>query len=126
MGDRLPDDLMVHRIGGTAIDIFQPKEKELALQPPGISVLLGGTPEKAARQLVDAFPDRRKYSFLHNMAKKVGTASVGEIRRTGFDVIANPTTRFSNHGRIIHLRGREGFSAEGLVQLAKVFVETAL
>ena len=92
------------------------------LHPPGISVLLGGTPQEAAADW------RAVFSKPGASAKAgiVGTADTERIRDLGFDVIPWPTPNFPNHGRLVHpTEGAAGFSAENLRKLADVFTNTA-
>lgn len=117
---QLAPELVVHRIGGGAIANLRLKEAERGLQPPGISLLLGGTPSEAVGQMRTAFPRSRKWMN----AIDVGTATVDEIRTLGFDVIPDPTTNFANHARLIHAEGVTGFADENLARLAKAFQST--
>jgi hypothetical protein len=59
-----PEDIapamVVHRIGGGSVANLRLSQIDLSLQPPGISVLLGGTPQEAAEQMRQAFPKSRK------------------------------------------------------------------
>jgi hypothetical protein len=52
----LAPGLVVHRIGGGAVANLRLKPRERSLTPPGISVILGGTPQDAADQMRQAFP----------------------------------------------------------------------
>jgi hypothetical protein len=61
--------------------------------PPGISVLLGGSPQAAAVQMRHAFPKSRKWN---QAAQQVGTATVAAIRQAGFEIVPDPTSRFAN------------------------------
>ena len=54
-----------------------------------------------------AFP---KASGLKRAAGTVVLGTAESIRVAGFDVISDPTNKFPNHARIIHLDGRDGFS----------------
>jgi hypothetical protein len=94
------------------------KPAEEKLDPPGISVLIGGTPEQAAADMRRVFGPR---STLGKLARVVGTAAIEAIRASGFDVIAAPTNNFPNHGRLIHPPGIAGFTPENLARLATVF-----
>ncbi len=120
----LAPNLLVHRLGGGSVENLRLKPKEAALTPPGISVLLGSTPQEVAAQVREAFPDERKYSHLHQLTRTIGTATVQAIRSAGFDVIPNASKRFANHGRIIHSGGAAGFSDAALTKLASMFQET--
>jgi hypothetical protein len=89
--------------------------------PPGISVLLHGTPQEAATQMRRAFPGSRKW---RETAQTVGTTTAAAIREAGFDVVPDPTTRFPNHARLMHPQGVAGFIDEHLVTLAATFCDT--
>jgi hypothetical protein len=80
---------------------------------------LHGTPQEAAAQMRRAFPDSRKW---RETAQAVGTTAA--IREAGFDVVPDPTTRFPNHVRLIHLQGVAGFTDEPLATLAAAFRDT--
>jgi hypothetical protein len=116
--------VVVHRIGGGQIDNLRLKPREETLDPAGFSVLLGGTPIQAADQMRQAFRDPAKFARLHRDAEVVGSATVEAIRSAGFDVIADPSARFPNHGRLTHPAGVAGFTPENLERLASVFVAT--
>ena len=47
----IADDVVVHRIGGGSIANLRLSPPDLQETPPGISVLLGGTPQEAAAQM---------------------------------------------------------------------------
>jgi hypothetical protein len=113
---------IVHRIGGGSVENLRLKPKEQMQTPPGISVLLGGTAREAAEQVRRAFPYATR---LRAAAKTVGSATVDEIRRAGFDVMPDPTRHFENHGRLIHPDGVAGFRDDNLVTLAQVFRTTS-
>jgi hypothetical protein len=117
----LAPDTVVHRIGGGAVANLRLKLQEKALKPPGISVLLGGSAEAAAGQMRQAFPDPVKFARLHKLADAVGSATVTAIRAAGFEVIADPSTKFANHARITHPDGVAGFSDANLERLSKAF-----
>jgi hypothetical protein len=112
---------VIHRIGGGAAGNLQLEPKERTLRPPGISVLIGGTPRDAADQMRQAFPRARG---LHQAAHTVGSATVDAIRRAGFDLIAVPTQNLPNHARIIHRLGAAGFTDEALQDLSRAFQDT--
>jgi hypothetical protein len=122
--DALAASVVVHRIGGGDPDNFRLKPKEETLSPPGISVLLGGTPEQAAEQMRRAFPDPRKFHQLHQLAQVVGSATVEAILQAGFEILLDPSPRFPNHARLIHPDGAAGFSEEGREALSEVFDNT--
>lgn len=109
---------VVHRIGGSDVVNLRLKPKEETLNPPGISVFLGGTPGEAAEQMRVAFPHATR---LLQEAKRIGTATVEAIRRAGFDVISHPTRHFANHARLTHPDGLKGFSDAKLVLLSQAF-----
>ncbi|MBI3881913.1 MAG: hypothetical protein HY301_17860 [Verrucomicrobia bacterium] len=93
--DQLLGDLTVHRMGGKANLGLTTAEQ--GLNPPGFSVLIGGSPEEAAHQFRTAFPFTRMIA----LSKTVGSAKVSSIRAAGFDVVAKPGT-LPNHGRLFH------------------------
>jgi hypothetical protein len=114
----VPGSEVAHRIGGGDAANLTLKPAEEKLDPPGISVLIGGTPEQAAADIRRVFGPR---SSLGKLARVVGTAEIKAIRVIGFDVIAVPTNNFPNHGRLIHPCGIAGFTPENLAKLATVF-----
>ena len=114
----LAPNTAVHRIGGGEVGNLGLKPKERTLSPPGISILLNGTPESAAQQMRDAFPNATRLSAA---AETVGSTTIGAIQNAGFDVISAPTRHFPNHARLIHKDGVAGFSEENLERLATVF-----
>lgn len=121
--ETLADDVIVHRIGGGSAGNLELKPRELELNPPGFSVLEGGTPKEASEQMKEAFP---KVKSLQESAKTVGTATVGDIRAAGFDVIPNPTNKFPNHARVVHPQGASGFTEENLKKLSEAFKDSCV
>ncbi|MCE9530700.1 MAG: hypothetical protein K8T89_06175 [Planctomycetes bacterium] len=115
----LDDDEIAHRIGGGDARNLTLKPFEEKLDPPGISVLIGGTPEETAADMRRVFGPR---STLGKLAGVVATARLEAIRACGFDVIAAATSNFPNHGRLIHPSGIAGFTPENVAKLAAVFV----
>ena len=65
-------------------------------------------------------PNSKKWKRLANV---VGSATVASIRAAGFDVIADPSPNFTNHGRLIHSAGLPGFDDHALGPLSLAFVE---
>lgn len=116
-------DTLVHRIGGARIENLRLKPKERSLQPPGISVFLGGKPMEAAEQVCAAFPNANR---LLAAARTVASATAKDIRQVGFDVIVVPTRHFANHGRLTHPDGVAGFDDKNLKVLAQAFLETVV
>ena len=112
----------IHRIGGGNVDNLALKARETKLDPPGISVLQGGTPSEAAAQMRAAFPNA---TGLHKAAECVGSSCTAKIRSAGFDVIPNPTDKFPNHFRLIHPDGAAGFTPQNLEKLSKAFKNTS-
>ncbi|MGO8902370.1 MAG: RHS repeat-associated core domain-containing protein [Isosphaeraceae bacterium] len=113
---------VVHRVGGGDEKNLGLKPAEAKLNPPGISVLIGGMPADTAADFRRVFGPR---SSLGRLASTVGTAEIEQIRKAGFDVIPVPTKNFPNHGRIIHpTQGAAGFTAENLQKLSPVFTNT--
>ncbi|MBL9168656.1 MAG: RHS repeat-associated core domain-containing protein [Verrucomicrobiales bacterium] len=90
-----PGDLTVHRMGGKSNMGLTSAED--ALNPPGFSVLIGGSPQEAAFQFRTAFPFPRTIA----LSKTVGSAKISSVRAAGFDVVAKPGT-LANHGRLYH------------------------
>lgn len=112
----------IHRIGGGGLESLRLKQRERSLVPPGISVLRGGTPQEAARQVRDAFPNATR---LHRAAETIGTTAIDEIRAAGFDIIPDPSRKLPNHHRIVHPDGAAGFDdEENLKKLSQVFQDT--
>jgi hypothetical protein len=112
----------VHRVGGGDANNLGLKPHEAKLDPPCISVLIGGTPAEAAVAFRRVFGPK---SSLGRAASTVGTAEIEQIRAAGFDVIAVPTSNFPNHGRIIHrTEGAAGFTPENLEKLSQAFTNT--
>ena len=118
----LNNDDAVHRVGGGVEMNLGLKPHEAKLDPPGISVLIGGTPAEAAAAFRRVFGPK---SSLGRAASTVGTAELGQIRAVGFDVVPDPTGNFPNHGRIVHPTQRAvGFIPENLQGLSQVFTNT--
>ena len=121
----MPEDIapetVVHRVGGGYVTNLSLSRLDAELTPPGISVLLGGSPQAAAAQMRRAFPRSRKWREAGNT---VGTTTAAEIREAGFEIAPDPTTRFPNHARLIHPRGAAGFIDANLAVLADVFHNT--
>jgi hypothetical protein len=120
-----PEDIasetVAHRVGGGSIANLRLSLLEQKLIPPGISLLLGGTPQEAATQVREAFPSSRKW---RESAQTVGTTTAAAIRQAGFDLVPDPTSRFPNHARLIHPRGVAGFTDTNLAQLTRAFHDT--
>jgi hypothetical protein len=114
-------DTVVHRVGGGSAANLRLSLLDAQQTPPGISVLLRGTPQEAAAQMRRAFPGARKW---RETARTLGTTTAAVIREAGFDVVPDPTTRFPNHARLIHPQGVAGFTDEHLVTLAATFRDT--
>ncbi len=114
-------DRVVHRVGGGTVASLQLSPLDQEQTPPGISVLLDGTPQEAAIQMRRAFPRSRKWLTA---AGTVGTTTAAELRQAGFEIMPDPTARFPNHARLIHPDGAAGFSDANLETLASAFRET--
>jgi hypothetical protein len=114
-------DTVVHRIGGGSVERLRLSTTDLQQSPPGISVLLGGTPEAAADLMRRGYPTSKKWARL---AGTVASTTAVLIRQAGFDVISAPTDRFPNHGRIVHSLGIVGFGDDQLGILSQAFTET--
>jgi len=119
--EEIPPDTVVHRVGGGGAANLRLSPLDAQQTPPGISVLLHGTPQAAAAQMRRAFPGSRKW---RETAHTVGTTTAAAIREAGFDLVPDPTTRFPNHARLIHPQGVEGFTDEYLATLAATFRDT--
>jgi hypothetical protein len=108
-----------HRVGGGDTDNLKLRPAEEKLQPPGISVLIGGTPDQAAADFRRVFGP---HSSLGKKASVIGAADLDRIRDAGFDVIEDPTRNFPNHGRLIHpTQGAASFNDENLKRLSQAF-----
>ena len=118
MGAPNSDDC-VHRVGGGDEKNLSLKPHEAKLDPPGISVLIGGTPADTAAAFRRVFGPK---SRLAKAASTIGTAEIEQIRAAGFDVVTVPTSNFPNHGRIIHpTEGAAGFTAENVQSCLRFF-----
>lgn len=111
----------VHRVGGGSVANLRLSPLDQRETPPGISVLLGGTPQEAAAQMRQAFPNSRKWRASGHT---VGTAIAAAVRRVGFEIVPDPTSRFANHARLIHPQGVAGFTDIHLGALAQIFKDT--
>jgi hypothetical protein len=114
-------ETVVHRVGGGNVANLRLSTLDEKLTPPGISVLLGGTPQEAAAQMRQAFPGSRKW---RRTAHTVGTTTVAALRQAGFEIVPDPTARFPNHARLIHPDGVAGFTDVNLERLAPTFRDT--
>jgi hypothetical protein len=112
----------MHRIGGSRVENLRLKPREAMLNPPGIALLQASSPGEAARQMREAFPAA---DGLHEAAQVIGSTTIDNIRRAGFDVIPNPTRKLPNHYRLVHPDGVAGFNDENLARLSAVFTETS-
>ena len=119
--EEITPDTVVHRVGGGSVANLQLSLLDAQQTPPGISVLLHGTPQEATAQMRRAFPGSRKW---RETAHTVGTTTAAALREAGFDIVPDPTTRFPNHARLIHPQGVTGFADENLVTLAAAFHDT--
>jgi hypothetical protein len=116
-----PAGELCHRIGGGDATNLALKPQEAKLNPPGISILIGGTAQQAAADWRAVF--RRPATSAK--AQTVGTAQIESIRALGFDVAPFPTPNFPNHGRLIHpTEGAAGFTPENLQRLSQIFTDT--
>jgi hypothetical protein len=116
----LPDDAVVHRVGGGTVENLRLGPLDAAARPPGVSVLVGGSPDAAAAQMRTNF-NTRKWRAL---AGTVGTTTAAAVRSARFDVVELPTAKLPNHARVVHPDGLTGFSDENLARLAAVFQTT--
>lgn len=117
----ISSETVVHRVGGGSMANLRLSSLDEKQTPPGVSVLLGGTPQEAAVQMRRAFPLSRKW---REAAHTVGTTTAEALRAAGFEIVPDPTTRFPNHARLIHPRGVAGFTDENLETLAATFRNT--
>lgn len=117
----IASDTLVHRVGGGSVSNLRLSPIDQGLIPPGLSVLLGGTPKEAAVQMRQAFPSSRKWQAASRI---VGTTTAAALRQAGFEVIPDPTVRFSNHARLIHPQGVAGFTDANLQPLSQAFHDT--
>jgi hypothetical protein len=118
--DILPETV-VHRVGGGSVANLRLSPLDAQQTPPGLSVLMGGTPQEAADQLRRAFPRSRKWL---QSAHTVGTTTAAAIREAGFEIVPDPTARFPNHARLIHPGGVAGFTEENLQIVTATFRNT--
>jgi hypothetical protein len=116
----IADDTIVHRVGGGQVDNLRLSPVDAQLTPPGLSVLRGGTPHDALRQIREQFPRSKKWRAVTS----VGTITAGAIRHAGFDIVPDGTARFPNHARIVHRDGVPGFSDEKLAPLSQAMTHT--
>jgi hypothetical protein len=111
----------VYRIGGGAASNLVLKPAEAKLDPPGISVLIGGTPQQAAADFRRVFGPK---SRLGRLAGMVGESDAAAIQSVGFEVMSFPTSNFPNHGRLIHpTLAAAGFDPDNLDTLSAVFID---
>ena len=115
-------DRDIHRIGGSKIENLRLKPREVALKPPGISVLKAPTPAEAAHQMRSEFAE---IGELVEASKVVGSTTEQLIRDAEFDIIHVPSKRLPNHYRITHSLGAVGFTDDNLARLAAAFLETS-
>ena len=116
----LPDDVVVHRVGGAAVENLRLGPLDSPAIPPGLSVLAGGSPGQAAAQMRTAYPGRK----WRAAASVVASASVAAVRAAGFDVVEMPTNKLTNHARLTHPAGVGGFTDDDLLRLAQAFQTT--
>lgn len=106
------------------MDNLQLKELEkpgrTGKRSPGISVLLGGTPQSAADQMRATFPNATELRAKSNV---VGSSTVARIVDAGYIVIPTPSAKLPNHATIWHPGGEAGFNAN-LPKLSAAFVDT--
>ena len=114
-------ETVVHRVGGGSVANLRLSPLDAQQTPPGISVLLGGTPQEAAAQMRRAFPRSRKW---RETSYTVGTTTVVAIREAGFEIAPDPTTRFPHHARLMHPSGVAGFTDGHLETLTSTFRNT--
>lgn len=113
----MSNDVIVHRVGGAEGENLRLGPLDSAAVPPGISVLLDGTPQEAGAVMRRAFGSKK----WHAKSSVVATATAAGIRSVVFELIFMPTNRLPNHARIIHPLGVLGFTDENLTALASMF-----
>lgn len=120
------DTVTVHRMGSRAN--IRLGERERQLRPSGFSVLMGGTAVDAALQIRRAFSPRSRFSLIWDTSRTVSSAQRSSIRTLGFDVIADPSRKLPNHGRVVHATGGpEAFDNPVLLRmLSELFYETSV
>src|SRR6266404_6553918 len=104
--EEISPDMVLHRVGGGNLANLRLTPIDRGEIPPGISILVGGTPQDAATQMRRVFPKSRKWQAK---AQTVGTTTAAAVRRAGFEIVPDPTSRFPNHARLIHPAGIAGF-----------------
>ncbi|MCS4309655.1 RHS repeat-associated protein [Rheinheimera pacifica] len=109
-GKSSDDGLSLFRIAGGDASNLKLKGIEKNLSPPGISLLVSTDAQTAAAQFRSKFPN-----FSFNIT---GQASLRGIREAGFDVMADPTSNFVNHARLVHPAGVAGFNLENRQRLS--------
>ncbi|MFD2909197.1 hypothetical protein ACFSX9_10690 [Flavobacterium ardleyense] len=75
---------------------------EAGLNPAGISVIRANNANEAGNSMKEAFP---KATNLHKSidAGNIMESTVDNIRKSGFDVLENPTNNLGDaHARLIH------------------------
>uniref|UniRef100_UPI0040487BFC RHS repeat domain-containing protein n=1 Tax=Rheinheimera sp. TaxID=1869214 RepID=UPI0040487BFC len=112
-GKSSDDGLSLFRIAGGDASNLKLKGIEKNLSPPGISLLVSTDAQTAAAQFRSKFPN---FSF-----SITGQASLRGIREAGFDVMADPTSNFVNHARLVHPAGVAGFNLENRQRLSTHF-----
>ena len=115
---KLKNDKTVARLGTD----FNPNDRELKLKPPGISVLLGVNAIEAHIQFRVVFEKNKKR--FKKLLPQLGTISVSTVKlvkRAGFDVIADSTANFGNHGRIICTKASSWSNPTDINRLSRVF-----
>jgi RHS repeat-associated protein len=118
----VPDSFPVNRIGGGSAENLALKPREATLNPPGISVLQGGTPQEAAATMRQAFPNA---TGIQQQASTVGSATAKDVRAAGFDLKVNPSKKLPTHVRLTHPKGEKGFSPENRQALSERFKDTS-
>ena len=116
----MTEETVIYRIAPASVIGFTPKPAELALNPPGVSVLSGGTAAEAMAAMRAVYPRSKKWKG----AAAVSTATAAMVRAVGFDVIDDPSSNFPNHARITHPLGAAGFTDANLAALAAAFTES--
>ncbi len=120
-GEPLPDDAVVHRIGGGDAANLALKPAEAKLTPPGISLLRAESAEEAAA-LAKGVANEKGWSRMATAAETMGTTTAADIRAAGFDVVHDPTATWGEaHARLIHPEGASGFTPENLDKLSNAF-----
>ncbi|MEQ1831206.1 MAG: hypothetical protein ABL921_34990, partial [Pirellula sp.] len=113
-------DLLVNRLGGGGLENLQLSESDRKGARWGLSVLLGGTPQAAADQARNVYPNS---PAVQERSNTVGTTTAGAITKAGFIVKPDPSRIGANHALIQHPGGIPGYDAN-VFKLPPLFITT--